>query len=52
VDVVEVGVVPVLLGGGVPLLPPPAGRAKLRLTASRTYEKTGTVSLEYAVAYG
>jgi dihydrofolate reductase len=52
VDAVEVAVIPVLLGGGVPLLPPPAGRAKLRLTGTRDYDATGTVSLEYAVAYG
>ncbi len=49
VDTVEVGVIPVLLGGGTPLLPPPGDRVRLRLTGSRVYEKTGTVSLEYAV---
>ncbi|HKH49022.1 MAG TPA: dihydrofolate reductase family protein [Thermoanaerobaculia bacterium] len=49
VDAVEVAVVPVLLGGGLPLLPSPAKTAKLRLTKHRVYEKTGTVSLEYAV---
>jgi len=48
VDSVEVAVIPVLLGGGVPLLPPPAQRTKLRLVGHRVYEKTGTVSLEYA----
>jgi hypothetical protein len=47
VDAVEVAVMPVLLGGGVPLLPA-GGRAKLRLTGSRVY-KSGVVSLEYAV---
>jgi len=49
VDTVEVAVVPVLLGGGIPLLPPPAGRAKLRLAHHRVYPKSGIVSLEYAV---
>ena len=49
VDAVEVGVIPILLGGGVPLLPAEAKRAKLKLTGHRVYEKTGTVSLEYAV---
>ena len=49
VDAVEVSVVPVLLGGGVPLLPPPARRAKLTLTGHQVYAKTGIVSLEYAV---
>jgi dihydrofolate reductase len=48
VDTVEVGVIPVLLGGGVPLLPPPGRQAKLKLTGSRVY-KTGIVSLEYAI---
>ncbi|MET0395951.1 MAG: dihydrofolate reductase family protein [Longimicrobiaceae bacterium] len=50
VDAVEVAVIPVLLGGGVPLLPSPAKRAGLRLVKHRVYEKTGTVSLEYAPA--
>lgn len=48
VDSVEVAVIPVLLGGGIPFLPPPADRTKLRLVGHRVYEKTGTVSLEYA----
>ena len=48
VDSVEVAVVPVLLGGGVPLLPPPAARAPLVLTSHRIY-KSGIASLEYAV---
>jgi dihydrofolate reductase len=49
VDTVEVAMIPVLLGGGTPLLPPGGGRVRLRLTGSKLYEKTGTVSLEYAV---
>lgn len=49
VDAVQVAIIPVLLGGGVPLLPSPATRAKLRLTSHRIYEKTGTVMLDYAV---
>jgi dihydrofolate reductase len=49
VDTVEVGVIPVLLGGGVPLLPPPVARSPLTLTAHRAY-KSGIISLEYAVA--
>ena len=48
VDTVEVAVSPVLLGGGIPLLPPPTKQAKLRLTGSKVY-KAGIVSLEYAV---
>lgn len=49
VDAIGVGIIPVLLGGGTPLLPPAAGRATLRLTEHKVYPKTGTVSLEYAV---
>lgn len=48
VDTVEVAVVPVLLGGGVPLLPTPAARVQLQLTSHKVYG-TGIVSLEYAV---
>ncbi|HVS14521.1 MAG TPA: dihydrofolate reductase family protein [Thermoanaerobaculia bacterium] len=49
VDEVSVSVVPVLLGGGIPLLPPPADRARLRLKHHRVYEKSGTVALEYDI---
>lgn len=49
VDTVEVGIVPVLLGRGIPLLPSPAGQGKLELTRHKVYGKTGTVSLEYAI---
>ncbi len=48
VDTIEVAIIPILLGVGKPLLPMGA-RAKLRLIGNRVYEKTGTVSLEYAV---
>jgi dihydrofolate reductase len=51
VDTVEVGVMPVLLGGGIPLLPPPAKQTTLKLTSYKVYEKTGIVALEYAVQY-
>ena len=50
VDSVEVAVIPVLLGGGIPLLPPPAARTTLSLAGHRVYERTGTVLLEYGVA--
>jgi dihydrofolate reductase len=52
VDSVEVAVVPVLIGGGIPLRPPPAERVKLKLLGSKVYKTTGIVSLEYAVDYG
>ena len=48
VDAVEVAVVPVLLGGGVPLLATPAGRTKLTLIGQRVYG-SGIVALEYAI---
>jgi len=50
VDGIEVSVIPVLLGGGIPFLPPPANRATLRLREQRVYQKTGTVGLEYDVS--
>jgi dihydrofolate reductase len=52
VDRIEVALIPVLLGGGIPLLPPPAGRAVLKLRKQRVYEKTGTVALEYDIVRG
>ena len=48
VDTVEVAVMPVQLGGGIPLLPFPAKQAKLKLTGHKVY-KTGIGSLEYSV---
>jgi dihydrofolate reductase len=48
VDSVELAVIPVLLGGGIPLLPHPATHTRLRFVNHRVYPKTGTVSLEYA----
>ena len=50
VDTVEVAIIPVLLGSGVPLLPERGARAQLRLVRQRTYSRTGRVSLEYEVA--
>jgi dihydrofolate reductase len=50
VDTVEVGIMPVLIGDGIPLLPPPAIRAELQLTSHKVY-KSGIVGLEYAVKH-
>jgi dihydrofolate reductase len=50
VDTVEVTVIPVLLGSGVPLLPPPYNPVKLRLFNSKIY-RSGTVSLAYEVQH-
>jgi dihydrofolate reductase len=49
VDSIQVAIVPVLLGGGLPLLPLPAGEARLVLKTHRAYQKSGTVMLEYDV---
>ena len=49
VDGVDAAIVPVLLGGGIPFLPPPSDRARLELTSHRVYARTGTIGLEYAV---
>ena len=51
VDTVEVAVVPVLLGAGVPLLPP-GSAAKLELTDQRALPASGIVALAYAVPGG
>jgi len=49
VDRVEVAVIPVLLGTGIPLLPATSSRATLKLRKHRLYEKTGAISLEYDI---
>jgi dihydrofolate reductase len=48
VDTVEVSVIPVLLGEGVPLLPPCHRQTRLLLSAHRVYP-TGRVALTYDV---
>ena len=48
VDSGEVTVRPVLLGGGVPLLPSPYSPTKLKLVSSKVY-RSGSVSLSYDV---
>jgi len=48
VDSVEPAVIPILLGGGVPMLPSPAIRKRLSLTGHRIYP-SGIALLEYAV---
>ena len=42
VDTVEVSLIPVLLGAGVPLMPPPYGPVALRLVKQRVLPTTGT----------
>ena len=48
VDSVEVGIVPILLGEGLPLLPSGRASAPLRLTHSQIYP-SGSVLLTYDV---
>jgi dihydrofolate reductase len=51
VDTVEVAVVPVLLGSGIPLLPPGAA-TKLTLADQKTLPVSGIVALSYSVPGG
>jgi dihydrofolate reductase len=51
VDTVEVAVVPVLLGSGIPLLPPGAA-TKLILADQKTLPASGIVALSYSVPGG
>ncbi len=48
VDTVEIAIMPVVLGGGTPLLPAPAKRINMSLTSHKIY-KSGIVALEYAI---
>jgi len=50
VDGVDVAIVPVLLGGGVPFLATPAPRAQLKLTDHRLYQTSGIMFLQYELA--
>jgi dihydrofolate reductase len=52
VDVVEVAIIPILLGGGIPLLPTPGPKLPLQLRSHRLYAKTGTLMLEYDIVRG
>lgn len=49
VDTIEVAVIPILLGGGIPLLPARSQRTTLRLVNNKVYTATGILGLEYAV---
>ena len=51
VDTVEVAVIPVLLGSGVPILPPGAS-TKLVLADQKTLPKSGIIALAYSVPGG
>jgi dihydrofolate reductase len=49
VDGVDVAIMPVLLGAGIPLLAPPAELMKLKLRKHQLYPKSGMVFVEYDV---
>lgn len=49
VDVIEVAVIPTLLGDGTPLLPATRLGPRLSLVGHRLYPATGTMLLEYSV---
>ncbi len=48
-DDIEIAMVPVLLGGGIPLRAMPAALTHLTVTEHRLYPKSGTVMMTYAV---
>jgi dihydrofolate reductase len=48
VDTVEIAIIPVLLGGGIPMLPSPAPRAQLAFREHKIYP-SGIVMLSYDV---
>ena len=52
VNRITVSLIPILLGGGIPLLPPPATRAQLKLRSERLYQKSGIVRLDYDILRG
>jgi dihydrofolate reductase len=50
VDRIDVAVIPVLLGAGIPLLPPPYTPIRLSLLSHQVY-RSGRLSLAYEVKY-
>ncbi len=50
VDTIELGVMPIALGSGVPLLAPGSRSPKLKLTESKTLT-SGAISLSYEIQY-
>ena len=51
VDGVDVAIIPVLIGGGLPLIRGPVPRIPLQLRSQRLYAATGTMFLEYDVRH-
>lgn len=50
VDRIDVMVIPVVLGAGIPMLPPPYSPTKLKLLSNRVY-RSGRLSLAYEVQH-
>jgi hypothetical protein len=46
---VDVAIIPVLLGGGLPLLPTPGPTLSLRLRHHRLYAASGILKLDYDI---
>ena len=49
IDTVEVAIIPIVLGGGIPLIAEPSTRITLTLKEHTVYKKTGIVWLVYTV---
>lgn len=49
VDTVELAVIPVMLGGGIPFLPPGGPLKRLSFTSHHVYPKSGIVMLNYDI---
>jgi dihydrofolate reductase len=49
VDTVELSVIPVILGDGIPLIRSGNQRHRLKLTSNKTLSKTGTLMLTYDI---
>jgi dihydrofolate reductase len=49
VDGIDIAIIPILLGGGIALLPSPGPRLPLQLRKHRLYGTTGTLFVEYDV---
>jgi dihydrofolate reductase len=49
VDAIELAVIPVVLGAGVPVVAPTRSRHSLKLVSQRVFSKTGTLLLTYEV---
>ena len=49
VDGIDIAIIPILLGGGIPVLATPGPRLRLALRSHRVFQATGTLMLEYDV---